>query len=72
MPYPELMSTAEVAAALDVDQATVNRWAREGDLPTAHKLPGPTGARLFRRDDVRELRGRLRPTTRITRTKPAA
>ena len=37
--FPQLMTTAEVAAAFRVDVATVNRWGREGKL-RVFTLPG--------------------------------
>lgn len=46
------MSTAQVADMLNATVATVNRWAASGKLPVAMKLPGRTGANLFRREDV--------------------
>lgn len=52
----ELVTAAEAAAILDVTPRTISRHADAGRLPTARKLPGRTGARLFRRSDVDELR----------------
>lgn len=51
----DLLTSAEVAEALDRPVATVNRWALEGRLPVAKKLPGRTGANLYRRSDVEAL-----------------
>lgn len=51
-PVPELLTTAEAAHVLGVNVATVNRWAASGALAPEHKLPGPTGPRLFARDAV--------------------
>lgn len=31
---------------------TVVRRAERGEIPIAHKLPGPNGAYLFRRGDI--------------------
>lgn len=53
----DLLTTAEVADAFRVAQATVNRWVREGDLK-AIPLPGGKGYR-YRRSDVEAL---LTPT----------
>lgn len=52
----DLLTTTQVAALLGVSQETVNRWARTGRLPIAHKLPGRTGANLFRRRDAEAFR----------------
>jgi excisionase family DNA binding protein len=41
------LTTRDVAARLGVSIATVNRWAATGKLPTATKLEGRTGPRLF-------------------------
>lgn len=51
----ELLSTAEVAERLNCSVATVNRWAAEGKLTTAAKLPGVRGPRLFHRADIETL-----------------
>ena len=48
----ELLSTREVAALLGAHVATVSRWVAQGRLSPAMKLPGTTGAYLFRRADV--------------------
>lgn len=60
MPAPDsldidLLSSGEVATLLDVSVATVNRWALTGQLPVAYRLPGRTGANLFRRQDAERL-----------------
>lgn len=52
---PDLISTSEAARILGRPVATVNRWATEGRLAVALKLPGETGARLYRRVDVEAL-----------------
>lgn len=51
----DLISTAEAAELAGVNIATINRLAASGKLPTAHKLPGRTGARLYRRSDIEAL-----------------
>lgn len=50
-----LLSTAQVAAMLNKSTATVKRMALAGTLPPAMKLPGETGAYLFRPEDVERL-----------------
>lgn len=47
-----LLSTAEVAQQLRRPVRTVNRMVARGELITAQKLPGTTGANLFRQADV--------------------
>lgn len=47
-----LLTTAEVAARLRVSVATVNRYARDGDL-AAITLPG--GQRRYKAEDVDAL-----------------
>lgn len=39
--------------------STINRYAKDGRLPTAQRLDGPTGARLYRRADVEALAAQL-------------
>lgn len=51
----DLIPTAQAAAIHGVDVATINRWARAGRLPVAVKIPGKTGANLYRRADVEAL-----------------
>jgi hypothetical protein len=61
----DLIGTAEVARLLDVDPATISRWSderlkpEERRLHIALRLPGKTGAKLFRRADVEALRDEL-------------
>lgn len=52
---PDLVPSATVAELLDVDRATVTRWAQTGKLAAAAKAPGLRGANLFRREDVLNL-----------------
>lgn len=51
----DLLTTAEAALILGKPIGTVNRWAKEGKLREAAKLPGRTGSRLYRRSDVEAL-----------------
>lgn len=48
----DLITTAEAAAIKGTTVATINRWAASGRLPVAIKIPGRTGANLFRRTDI--------------------
>lgn len=53
VPQPDLLTTAEVAEALRVTEATVTSWVRDRKL-SAIRLPGGKGYR-FRRSDVDAL-----------------
>jgi predicted site-specific integrase-resolvase len=55
VPDEELLTTAQAADLLGRPIATVNRWAAEGKLNPAMKLPTRTGANLFRRSDILAL-----------------
>jgi predicted site-specific integrase-resolvase len=55
----DLLPTAEVARLAKANTATVNRWAKSGRLPVAVKIPGKTGANLYRREDVSALLAEL-------------
>lgn len=55
----DLIGTAEACAILGVDRSTVKRWVDRGRLKSAGKLPGPTGAYLFRRSVVLALKRTL-------------
>ena len=55
MSKERLLTAAEAADRLRVDVRTVARWANAGILPTAYKVPGLRGARLFHPDDVDAL-----------------
>ena len=50
-----LMTAAEVAARFGVTARTINRWVHAGTLSPDQKLPTPTGAYLFRREDIEAL-----------------
>ena len=52
----ETITTAEAAEILGKSVATVNRLALLGRLKPERKLPGRTGAYLFRRKDVERLK----------------
>lgn len=49
----DLIPTKAVAEHLGTTVATVNRWAAEGRITPAVEMPGKTGARLFRLEDVK-------------------
>lgn len=48
----DLLTTSEVAQILNHSVGWVNKLAATGRLPVAHKLPGHTGAYLFRREAI--------------------
>lgn len=50
-PNEELLNTQQVHERTGWSITSINRWALKGILP-AHKLPGKTGAYLFRAEDV--------------------
>jgi excisionase family DNA binding protein len=50
------VTAAEAADMLGVDRRSVVRFIEHGDLKPAMKLPGRTGAYLFARDEVEQLR----------------
>ena len=57
MSNPRLTITSDEAATLlDVDRRSVVRFVVRGELTPALKLPGRTGAYLFERADVEQLR----------------
>ena len=53
LPSRRLLTSTEVAAALDVADRTVRRWADTGVLPPAVRTPGGHGR--WRRSDVERL-----------------
>ena len=54
----ELMGSIEAAQLLDRDRSWVLELARRGVIP-AQKLPGRTGAYVFKRADVEQFRASL-------------
>jgi hypothetical protein len=50
-----LITTQQAAQILGWNVATVNKQAKAGRLPVALKVPGRTGANLFRRDEIERL-----------------
>ena len=55
MQHTALLGVTEAAEHLGCSVATVKRLARAGQLVPAHKLPGQTGAYLFRLRDVERI-----------------
>jgi excisionase family DNA binding protein len=52
----DFLTTAQVSELTGWSVTSVNRWALKGELP-ARKLPGRTGAYLFRRADIEARMG---------------
>ncbi len=65
-PPADLIGTAETAELLEVDRATVTRWAADGTLPAAVKLPAKTGAILFERAAVEALAAARRSPAEVS------
>lgn len=60
MPSPDdLLATVEAADVLGVERSTVSRWVEKGRLVPAQKLPGNTGAFLFKRSHVEDVKRTL-------------
>ncbi|MCY9785444.1 helix-turn-helix domain-containing protein [Nocardiopsis sp. EMB25] len=51
---PTLLTAGEVAAIFRVDNATVNRWARQGKVRCVRT---PSGGQRFDADEIRRLFG---------------
>ena len=51
---PELLTLKQYAAAIGKSARTVQRWLEVGIIQSDVKLPGPTGAHLFRADRVKD------------------
>lgn len=63
-----LIGSGEACALLDVHRVTLTRWAQEGHLPWAVKLPTKNGAYLFRRSDVLALADKRSKSTEVEGT----
>ncbi|WP_157897109.1 MerR family transcriptional regulator [Mycobacteroides salmoniphilum] len=50
---------AEACRILDRDRATLLRWVAADKVKATRKLPGVTGAFLFRRGDIEALRDEM-------------
>ena len=55
MPNDALLTSPQASHLLGKSIRTIHRLTQSGELPVAHKLPGPNGAFLFRREDVEAL-----------------
>lgn len=49
---PEVLTTAQAAAFLNLSESQVNRLASAGYLAIHLQAPGPRGARFYHRDEV--------------------
>ncbi|WP_067891344.1 helix-turn-helix domain-containing protein [Nocardia vaccinii] len=54
----DLLTSEEASKLLEVDKSTLIRWVSSGDVKPVRKLPGKTGAFLFERSDIEDLRDR--------------
>jgi excisionase family DNA binding protein len=61
----DLIGTREAARVAAVSVPTIKRAARTGALPHAVKMPGGTGAYLFRRSDVETYRASREGTEEV-------
>lgn len=50
-----MVGSREACQILVIDKSTLSRWAADGTLTPAMKLPGRNGAFLFHRADVDQL-----------------
>lgn len=48
----QLLSSADVCAALGIDRSTLTRWVQSGKVVPFQKLTGRTGAYLFTADEI--------------------
>jgi excisionase family DNA binding protein len=55
MPDEPLIGSAEACEAIGIDRSTLTRWVAQGRITPAHKMPGSSGAFLFKRADVAQL-----------------
>lgn len=55
MQQPDLITADQAAEVIGVNRRTVTKWADNGRLPEAMRLPGGTGARLFDRAEVERV-----------------
>lgn len=55
----EYLTTAQVAESVGIDPSTISRWVKEGRIAPAHRLPGRTGAMLWKPGIVDDLRAEL-------------
>lgn len=57
MPIPDEVTTREALEILGYsDPSTISKWVRDGKLTPSRKLPGRTGAYLFLRSDVEQMK----------------
>jgi excisionase family DNA binding protein len=50
------VTSATACSLLGVDRSTLVRWVAAGRITPAFKFPGPSGAYLFHRSEVEQLR----------------
>lgn len=55
MPDEPLIGTAEACEVIGIDRSTLTRWVAQEKIRAAQKLPGQSGAYLFRRTEVQRV-----------------
>lgn len=55
LPQTDIVMSAEGASILGVSQATFNRMAQRGEIPSVGKANGATGPRLFDRSEIERI-----------------
>lgn len=68
----DFISSQEALRILRVALCTLTRWAADGKITPAYKMPGSNGAFLWRRTDVVKLAEERTAAQAVTSTEPAA
>lgn len=55
MPTDDLIGAAEAAEVIGIDRSTLTRWVAAEKITPALRMPGQSGAMLFRRAEVQAL-----------------
>lgn len=56
VPHKNYITSAEACEILRVNRSTLSRWVDSGKAKPVWQMPTHTGARLFRRSDIEQLR----------------
>jgi excisionase family DNA binding protein len=57
--HKDLITSGQACELLGINRATLSRAVKTGRITPAWSMPGLTGARLFRRRDVKALKGKI-------------